>query len=156
MNSSGVWKLLHLFFAFSFVGSLVVAEWNGRAARATQNWGERALLFNIIHLATRIAGAGSLLVLGIVGNILATRMGYSMVAGSWLHWVNGLWLAAVLTMLILVMPNAAKLSAATRSVARGESAPGYARYLVRWRIGGVILSLIYLALLFLMVFHWRS
>ena len=34
----GLWKLLHLFFAFSFVGSLVVAEWNGRAARATHDW----------------------------------------------------------------------------------------------------------------------
>ena len=28
-----LWTLLHLFTAFSFVGSLLVAEWAGRTAR---------------------------------------------------------------------------------------------------------------------------
>src|SRR5438093_13029784 len=63
----GLWKLLHLFFAFSFVGSLVVAEWNGRAARATHDWNQRAILYHIVHLSTRLAGLGGLFWRGVVG-----------------------------------------------------------------------------------------
>jgi hypothetical protein len=29
----GVWTLLHLFFAFGFVGALVLADWNSCAAQ---------------------------------------------------------------------------------------------------------------------------
>src|SRR2546422_7458071 len=73
-----LWKLLHFFFAFSFVGSLVVAEWNGRAARVTQDWGQRALLFHIVHLSSRVAGLGSLVLAGVFGNLASLRLGYSM------------------------------------------------------------------------------
>src|SRR5438067_7211222 len=34
-------RFLHFFFAFSFVGALVVGEWNARAARRTQSWDQR-------------------------------------------------------------------------------------------------------------------
>jgi hypothetical protein len=43
-----VWEFLHLFFAFSFDGTLVVAEWNGRAARATTDWSQRALVLMVL------------------------------------------------------------------------------------------------------------
>jgi hypothetical protein len=61
-----VWRLLHIFFAFGFVGSLVVCDWNSRAARATEDWQQRALLWGIIRRATG-GGLGTLLILGVVG-----------------------------------------------------------------------------------------
>ncbi len=53
-----LWRFLHLFFAFAFVGSLMVAEWCGRAARRSGDWKERALLFDIVRLASGVSGAG--------------------------------------------------------------------------------------------------
>ena len=50
------WLLLHLFFSFSYVGALTVVEWAGRAARNTEDWAQRAMLYDIIRLATRLAG----------------------------------------------------------------------------------------------------
>lgn len=47
LNLNGLWQLLHLLFAFSYVGSLTLAEWNSRSARRTQIWPERARLFEI-------------------------------------------------------------------------------------------------------------
>jgi len=125
MNLSGLWRLLHLFFAFSFVGSLVVAEWNGRAARVTQDWSQRALLFNIVFLSSRVAGFGSLFLLGIFGNVLSVTSGYSMGSDWWLRWVNLLWLAALAAMVVLILPNARKLADSSRSAAGGESPTGY-------------------------------
>ena len=80
----GLWKLLHLFFAFSFVGSLVVAEWNGRAARATHDWNQRAILFQIVHLSSRLAGMGGLFMLGVFGNLTSIGLGYTMRHDAWL------------------------------------------------------------------------
>jgi hypothetical protein len=151
-----LWKFLHLFFAFSYVGSLVVVEWNGRAARATQDWSQRAVLFQIIQFSTRVAGFGALLMLGVFGNLVAVRLGYSMRADVWLRWVNGLWLAAVAAMLLLSLPSSARLAGAARAAASGGSAEGYEKALARWRFGNVLQSVLYLALLALMVFHWHS
>ena len=148
--------LLHLFFAFSFVGSLVVAEWNGRAARVTTDWGQRALLFEIVRLSSRIAGLGALVMTGVFGNLASVRLGYSMSSGTWLRCVNGLWLATLLVMALLLLPSVSRLSAAARAAATGGSAEGYERALARWRFGNVLASLLYLALLALMVFHWKS
>ena len=55
MVALGIWKLLHLFFSFSFVGTLMVADWNGRAARATSDWGQRALLLDICRISSGVA-----------------------------------------------------------------------------------------------------
>jgi len=156
MNLMGLWRLLHLFFAFSFVGSLVVAEWNGRAARATQDWSQRALLFNVISLSSRVAGFGSLMMLGVFGNVVAVMQGYSMRSDWWPRWVNGVWLAALAVMVLLIVPNARKLADASRLAAGGATPTGYSSALARWRFGNVLLSVFYLALLVLMVFHWHS
>src|SRR4051812_14420195 len=88
-------ELLYLFFAFSFVGALVVAEWNGRAARATTVWPHRAVLFRIVFLATRTAALGSLVLLGLVGHALAAARGWRMGADAWLVWVTVLWVVAL-------------------------------------------------------------
>ena len=150
------WTLLHLFFAFSFVGTLVVADWNSRAARATEDWGRRAALFDIIARSSRIAGFGSLLMLGVFGNLLSARLDYRMAADAWLRWTNGLWLAAVLTMLTVCLPGASRLVSLARAAAEGSAAEGYPASLARWRMGNAVLSVLYMALLALMVFRWKS
>lgn len=156
MFLTGLWQLLHLFFAFSYVGSLVVAEWNGRVARISQDWGQRALLFRIVLLSSRIAGFGALVLTGVFGNLSAVRVGYRMSQDVWLRWVNGLWIAAVLITLFLVLPNVRRLAAITQEAARGGSSEGFAQALSRWRFGNMLQSLLYLSLLALMVFRWRS
>jgi Na+/melibiose symporter-like transporter len=156
MFMNGLWMLLHLFFAFSFVGSLVVAEWNGRAARMSQDWSQRALLFGIVQLSSRVAGFGALILTGLLGNLVAMRAGYRMPADVWMRWVNGLWIAAVLVMILLVLPNAGRLASISRSAAEGGSSDGFASALARWRFGNLLQSVLYLSLLALMVFHWRS
>jgi hypothetical protein len=152
----GLWKLLHLFFAFSFVGSLVVAEWNGRAARMSRDWSQRVLLFEIIRLSSRVAGFGALFLLGVFGNLVAVAAGYKMSVDRWLWWVNGLWIVSLLVMALVLLPNVARLASISQTAARGGSAEGYESALARWRIGNVIQSVLYLALLILMVFRWRS
>jgi len=151
----GLWKLLHLFFAFSYVGSLVVAEWNGRAARATQDWSVRALLHRIVYLSTRVAGLGPLFLVGVFGNVLAVSLGYRM-AASWLMCVNGVWLAAMLGMALLTLPNARLLAELSNQATTGSPPERYPQALARWRFGNVVQSVLYLTLLALMVFRWRS
>lgn len=153
---TGFWQFLHLFFAFSFVGSLVVADWNGRAARASKDWNQRALLFQIVHLSGRVAGFGGLVLLGVFGNLLSVGKGYSMGADVWMRWVNGIWLVMLVVMALLTLPNAARLASASRLAAGGGEPGGYAQSLARWRIGNVLLSVLYVVMLALMVFHWRS
>jgi hypothetical protein len=156
MTLDGIWKLLHLFFAFSFVGNLVLADWNGRAVRATQDWAQRALLLDILLLSSRTAGIGSLVLLGIFGNMTAMRLGLRMGSDTWLRWANGLWLAAVLVTVFVVLPALFRLRAGARAAAGGGDAPEFDRSLGRWRLGNLALSLLYLALLVLMVFRWQS
>jgi hypothetical protein len=156
MIPSGLWKLLHLFFAFSFVGSLIVAEWNGRMARATQNWEHRALLYQIIHLSSRVAGLGALIMVGIFGNVTLVALGYSMASESWPRVVNGIWLLAVLVMALVNVPYSRRLAAISRVAAGGGTAEGYESALARWRFANVVQSVLYLVLLTIMVFRWRS
>ena len=156
MLLSGLWQLLHLFFAFSFVGSLVVAEWNGRAARLSTDWGRRALLFEIVRLSSRVAGFGALFLTGVLGNLAAVSLGYRMARDHWLWAANGVWLAAILVMALVQLPNVARLAAIAQAAAQGGAAEGWERTLARWRFGNVVESILYLALLTLMVFHWRT
>jgi hypothetical protein len=151
-----LWRVLHLFFAFSFVGTLVVADWNGRAARATQDWAQRSLLWGIVSNSAGIGGLGSLIVLGVLGNLLSVVTGYHMATDTWLRWANGLWLVAILVMAVAALPSVARLASLARAAAGGGSSEGYDAALRRWRIANIALSLLYLAALVLMVFRWKS
>lgn len=153
MDLDSLWRLLHHFFTFGFVGTLVVAEWNGRASRATTDWGQRAMLFQTIHLSTRVAGIGSLVLLGVFGHLLAVSAGYRMGTDAWLRSVTGIWMAAIVVMAFVVMPAAARLAAITAAAAAGGDPAGYDTTRGRWRLGNVLLSLLYLTLLALMVFR---
>lgn len=152
----GLLRLMHLFFAFAFVGSLVVAEWNGKAARATQDWGQRALLFQIIQLSSRVAGLGSLVFLGVLGHLLSVRLGYSMGSDRWMWLVTVLWIVALFVQALVLLPNVNRLAEISRAAAGGGPSDGFASHLARWRFGNVIQSVLYLALLVSMVFRWRA
>jgi hypothetical protein len=155
MSLAHLWRFLHFFFSFGFVGTLIVAEWNGRAARATHDWSQRAVLFRVVHLSSRTAGLGALVLLGVFGQLKALAIGYRMSTSGWLMWVTGLWLVAIAVMSMVVVPAAARLAAAANEAALGGVATGYDAALKRWRLGNVTMSLLYLSLLVLMVFHWR-
>ena len=150
-----VWRLLHFFFAFGFVGTLVVCDWNSRAARATEDWRQRALLWDIVRRAAGV-GLGTLVVLGVLGNLLSSMMGYRMRADAWPRWVDGLWLAALIVQGIILAPGATRLAGLAKAAAEGGPAELYARALRRWRLANLTQSVLYLALLALMAFHWRS
>jgi hypothetical protein len=155
MLSIEMWRLLHYFFSFAFVGTLVVCDWNSRAARTTQDWSQRALLWDIVRRATAM-GLGTLFVLGMLGNLLSNILGYRMATDSWLRWVNGLWVAALFTQGAIVMAGARRLAGVARAAAGGGEAAGYDSALKRWRLGNLAQSILYIALLALMAFHWKA
>jgi len=145
-----LWRFLHLLFAFSFVGALTIAEWNGRAARATADWGRRAALWGVVRTTTQMMGLGALVLLGILGNLLAVTLGLSM-GGLWMRAANGLWLLGILLHLFLVLPAARRLVAAGEAGSAGTPDPGYGAALTSWRIANVLLGIFYLLMLALMV-----
>lgn len=153
MPISKLWAFLHFFFSFSFVGGLVLAEWNGRAARVAQDWRQRAVLLEIVRLSTRVAGLGGLVLLGIFGNLLAVSLDYRMSEDRWLQGVNGLWIVGVLAMAFWNLPAIRRLSAIARD---GGGEPGaWEKALARWRVANMFQSLFYLAMLVLMVIRAR-
>ena len=151
-----LWLLLHLFTAFSFVSSLLVSEWASRSARATQDWGQRALLFRMATRAGREAGFIPLLLTGILGNVVSVGLGYHMGTDAWLRYADGLWLVAVLVMAIVNLPAAYRLAAIAKTAAGNAEPAGYAATFGRWRLSNVLLSVLYVALLVVMVYGKRS
>jgi uncharacterized membrane protein len=145
-----LWRFLHLAFAFSFVGALTVAEWNGRAARVTGDWNRRAALWGVVRTTTAMLGLGSLVLTGILGNLLAATLGLPM-GGTWMRAANGLWLAGVLIHLFVALPAARRLISACESASSGTPDEGYAAALTRWRIAGALLGAFYVLVLALMV-----
>jgi hypothetical protein len=87
-------------------------------------------------------------------------LGYRMALDTWMRWVNGIWIAAVLLMVIVNVPSAAALARLARQAAeagdQSEAPAGFAATFLRWRIANIIQSVLYLALLALMVFRWRG
>jgi hypothetical protein len=168
-----LWKFLHLLFAFSFVGALTIAEWNGRAARSMTEWGRRAALWGVVRVTTQVLGIGALVLLGIFGNLLALSFGLPM-GGLWMRVVNGVWLIGLLLYLLAAVPTANRLVTLCEAAARGGSGPAgeepagsppaphqapgknpegdaYAATLGRWRMANVLLSIFFVLMLVLMV-----
>jgi hypothetical protein len=150
-----VWRLLHFFFAFGYVGALIVCEWSSRAARATEDPQQRILLWGLVRKAGGMT-IGTLLLLGVIGNILSVVMGYRMAADGWSRWVNALWLLSVLIQVAVILPVSARILRLAQAAAGGGTAEGYASAIKRWRIANAAQSVLYLALLVLMAFHWRG
>jgi hypothetical protein len=81
---------------------------------------------------------------------------YRMATDTWMRWTNGLWLAALLTLVVVCLPTLRRIEALCRAGSEGGSSAGYPAVLGRWRAGNTLLSVLYLALLVLMVFRWRG
>jgi len=152
-----LWRFLHLLFAFSFVGAITLAEWNGRQARATADWGRRAALWGVVRLTTRVLGLGALVLLGLLGNLLAVGLELP-VGGRWMMLVNGLWLVGLLLYLFVALPTVRHLvtlceKAAASDPSAGGPPEGYDATLARWRLAYVVLGIFYVLMLALMVVH---
>jgi len=145
-----LWRFLHLLFAFSFVGTLTLAEWNGRAARATDDWNRRAALWAVVRTTTQVLGLGALVLLGLLGNLLAVGLGLPM-GGPWMRVVNGLWVAGILFHLFVALPASGRLVSACEGGAAGNPPASYAAALARWRTANVLMSIFYVVMLALMV-----
>lgn len=156
MSIPKLWTLIHLLAAFSFVGSLMVAEWIGRAARATDDWQQRALLFQFAAKACRTAGLIPLVLSGVLGNLAAVGLGYRMASDVWLRWANGLWLVAVLVMLLVQLPCAYRLMQLSRSATGGVEPQRYGSNMARWRMANIALTVLYVAMLAVMVYGKRG
>jgi hypothetical protein len=153
-------RFLHLFFAFSYVGNMMVIEWNARSARRSSDWRERALLFKIMFTSSTVAGLGGLLLLGVLGNVLSVALGYRMATDAWIRWVNALWLIAMVLMALITIPGAASLARISKLMSESETGTeppaAFAKTFLRWRLANVAQSILYAAMLVLMVFRWRG
>lgn len=145
-----LWRFVHLLFAFSFVGALTIAEWNGRAARATGDWGRRVALWGVVRNTMQMLGLGALVLLGILGNLLAVALGLPM-GGLWMRAANGLWLVGILIHLFVALPAAGRLVTACEAATQEKPGEAYATALGRWRVANVSLSIFYVLMLALMV-----
>jgi len=151
MQWTKVWLMLHLYFAFTFVGSLVVAEWVGGIARRAPEWRDRALLFEVLKRTSQWAGLLPLLLLGVLGNVVATQTGLRMAVDPWLRTVNGAWLATVIVLAGVALPSVTRLARLSRAAATGGPAEGYEPALRNWRFATLALTLLYVVQLALMV-----
>ena len=148
-----LWRFLHLLSAFSFVGAITIAEWNGRQARATSDWSRRAALWGVVRHTTRVLGLGGLVLLGLLGNLLAVALGLPM-SGMWMGLVNGLWLVGVALYLFVALPTIRDLEALSDKAAAASVEGTPERYdatLIRWRLAYVMLGIFYVVMLALMV-----
>ena len=89
--------------------------------------------------------------LGIFGNLTAVTEGYRMGSGLFLSLANGLWVVAVAVMAGVTLPGARRLAKLCQEAVEGNAPDGYDAALKRWRTGNGALSVLYLALLALMV-----
>jgi hypothetical protein len=153
---TGVWKFLHVLLSMSFAASVIGAHMNAMLLGRTADWNRRVTLLEANHHLTLILGLGSLLLLGVLGNVSAITLGYGMRTDSWLRVANGLWLATVALMLALEIPAAARALAEARRGADAGAAPDYDRALARWRMSNGMLLLVLVAFVGLMVFRWKS
>ena len=151
MQWTKVWLMLHLYFAFMFVGSLIVAEWVGGIARRAPEWRDRALLFEVLKRSTQWAGLLPLVLLGALGNLVAMQNGLRMAADPWLRTVNGVWLLLVIVLAAVALPSLRRLATLSRSAATGGPSEGYEAALRNWRFANLALTLLYVVQLALMV-----
>ncbi len=156
MMPGGVVKLLHLLFAFTFFASVAGAHFNALVARRSDDAARRAALFEANRFIATRFGLTSLLLLGVLGNLVSPLLGYRMAADRWMWWVNGLWLVMVLVATTLDLPAVRKLAAASRMAADQGSSADFPRALARWRTSNALLLVLLVASIALMVFRWRS
>ncbi len=158
MSMSSWVKYAHVLFSFVFVAALFAAHWNALAARRTNDWATRATLFELNQRLALVFGLVSLIALGLIGNILAMQLGYSMKDTPVFRVVNGLWLASLVLALAVDLPASFKLAGLARSAVNGPNGSDpveWASTLGRWRVGNAAQLVLFLVLLYYMVSPWR-
>jgi hypothetical protein len=104
-----LYRLAHVLIAFVWFAAVFAAHWNAMQARRATTWAARATLFSVNRdLATRVA-LPMLFMVGLVGNIYAMQMGYTMKTSLSFMVANGLWAAMVLVALFVELPAAGAL-----------------------------------------------
>lgn len=150
-------KYAHVLLSFVFVAVLFATHWNVLAARRSNDWAARAALFDLNRRLSMMFGLAALLGLGIVGNLLAMQLGYSMKTTTVFRIVNGLWLASVAFALAIDLPTSMKLAALSRSAANGPNGSDPVEWkgaLTRWRLGNTAQLILFLVMLYWMVGPW--
>ncbi len=163
MDGASLIRYVHLLSAFVFVSAIFATHWNVLAARRTADWRARGPLFELNLRLTRLFALPSLLVIGLVGNVLAMQLGYRMADTPTFRIVNGLWLLQLVLLVVVEMAAADKLAAlsraaanaATRGDGNGADPVEWRPLLGRWRFGNAMQLLLFLVLLYLMARPWR-
>jgi len=157
-----VFRWLHIVFAFAWFAAIFAAHWNTLQARRSSAWSARATLFAVNRGLSAMIALPSLLGLGILGNLLATQMGYRMKETPLLMAANVLWLVLVAVTLAMEMPASGALGALSHAAAdaearggQGEPA-GWTRELGRWRTANFVQVGLFAVLLALMVAPWTT
>ena len=151
------YRFLHVLLAFVWFAAVFAAHWNVLQAKRSTSWSTRAALFALNRGLSTMIALPSLIGLGLVGNVFAMQMGYSMKTSIPFMVANGLWTVVLLLTLVLEMPTAGALGAlahaAADSGANTEPA-GWSRELARWRAANGLLLLGFFLLLGVMVSPW--
>jgi hypothetical protein len=92
---------------------------------------------------------------GVFGNLWLLPLGYRMSSDLWPKLANGVWLATVVVLAFVALPAATRLTRIAEAAVAGNPPDGWESTLGRFRVANVALSVLYLGLLALMVFHWR-
>jgi hypothetical protein len=157
MDTRLIFEYLHLLFAFAYVASLFAAHWNMLAARRSASWAERAALAESNRRIMFATGLGSLLALGVLGNLLAMSLGYRMADTPTFRIVNGMWLVSLIVLAALDLPATRRLAAGARAaVGNGGGEPvDWNNQLGRWRLGNGLQLALFMGMLWMMVAPWR-
>ena len=163
MDGPTVIRYLHLLTAFVFVSAVFASHWNVLAARRATDWRSRAAHFELNVRIGRMFGLGSLVLLGILGNLLAMQLGYRMADTPSFRNANALWLLQLATYVAMELSAAAKLAAhsraaanaATRGDGNGADPVEWRPLLGRWRIGNSTQLVLFVVQLYFMARPWR-
>ena len=152
-----LYRLAHVLIAFVWFAAVFAAHWNAMQARRATTWATRATLFSVNRdLSTRVA-LPMLFMVGLVGNIYAMQMGYTMKTSLSFMVANGLWAAMVLVALFVELPAAGALGALAHAAAAANATSdpaGWDRELKRWRAANGAILLGFFLMLGVMISPW--
>ena len=155
-------RYLHIVFAFAWFAAVFAAHWNTIQARRSNDWNRRAALFAVNRGLSALVALPALLGLGVLGNLLAMRLGHRVGDTPLFMVSNALWVVLLVVTLAIEMPAAGALGALSHASADaaargGEGVPaGWARELARWRMASLMQLLLFLVLLAMMVAPWGA
>ena len=158
MDPQRILEYIHLLFAFVFVSATMAFHWNLIATRRAAGWAERASLLEQNRRLSLVFALPALIGVGLVGNVLAARLGFRMSAARPLQIVTALWIVALVVSLTLEVPLAARLAGMARAAANGPNGGEPVEWrstLARCHAGSTVQLMLFLVLLGYMVAVWK-